>query len=154
MRLIKEQDSVNTGKVGNIAKNSKVIKIIERCFILLEGWLQLANETGNDDCWKEIMLALRDSHTHVGQKKDNRALDELLIGDKARLKDHIEDYLFENPGTSRLAYLLYALRQSIILSLATISPSIEHYKQLPTNRLVARMFPKDAIMNCWLIPSC
>ena len=24
-----------------------------------EGWIQLANETNNDDCWKEIMLALR-----------------------------------------------------------------------------------------------
>ncbi len=77
-----------------------------------ESWMQLANETDNDDCWKEIMLALRDSHTHGGQQKDSRTLDELLIGDKARLKAHIKDYLSENPGTSRLAYLLYALRQS------------------------------------------
>ena len=42
----------------------------------------------------------------------------------------------------------------VILCLATISPSIERYKQLLTNRLVARMFPKDAIMNCWQIQSC
>ena len=76
-----------------------------------ESWMQLANETDNDDCWKEIMLALRDSHTNGGQQKDSRTLDELLIGDQGRLKALIKDYLSENPGTSRLAYLLYALRQ-------------------------------------------
>ena len=74
--------------------------------------MQLANETDNDDCWKEIMLALRDSHTHGGQQKDSRTLDELLIGDTEKLKSLIKDYLFENPGASRLAYLLYLLRQT------------------------------------------
>ena len=77
-----------------------------------EGWQQLANETSNDDCWKEIMFTLRSCQSHGGQQKDNRTLDELLIGNTARLKAHIKDYLSENPGTSRLAYLLYALRQS------------------------------------------
>ena len=77
-----------------------------------EGWIQLANETNNDDCWKEIMLALRDSHTHGGQQKDSRTLDELLKGDTEKLKSLIKDYLYENPGASRLAYLLYALRQT------------------------------------------
>ena len=77
-----------------------------------EGWQQLANETSSDDCWKEIMFTLRSCQSHGGQQKDNRTLDELLIGDTARLKAHIKDYLSENPGTSRLAYLLYALRQS------------------------------------------
>ena len=77
-----------------------------------EGWQQLANETSSDDCWKEIMFTLRSCQSHGGQQKDSRTLDELLIGDTARLKDHIKDYLSENPGTSRLAYLLYALRQS------------------------------------------
>ena len=77
-----------------------------------EGWMQLANETSSDDCWKEIMFTLRSCQSHGGQQKDSRTLDELLIGDKARLKALIKDYLSENPGTSRLAYLLYALRQS------------------------------------------
>ena len=77
-----------------------------------EGWMQLANETGNDDCWKEIMFTLRSCQSHGGQQKDSRTLDELLIGDKGRLKALIKDYLSENSGTSRLAYLLYALRQS------------------------------------------
>ena len=77
-----------------------------------EGWMQLANETSSDDCWKEIMFTLRSCQSHGGQQKDSRTLDELLIGDKARLKAHIKDYLSENPSTSRLAYLLYALRQS------------------------------------------
>ena len=77
-----------------------------------EGWQQLANETSSDDCWKEIMFTLRSCQSHGGQQKDNRTLDELLIGDTARLKAHIKDYLSENPGTSRLAYLLYALRES------------------------------------------
>ena len=77
-----------------------------------EGWQQLANETSSDDCWKEIMFTLRSCQSHGGQQKDSRTLDELLIGDKARLKAHIKDYLSENPGTSRLAYLLYVLRQS------------------------------------------
>ena len=74
--------------------------------------MQLANETGNDDCWKEIMFTLRSCQSHGGQQKDSRTLDELLIGDKGRLKALIKDYLSENSGTSRLAYLLYALRQS------------------------------------------
>ena len=77
-----------------------------------EGWMQLANETSNDDCWKEIMFTLRSCQSHGGQQKDSRTLDELLIGDKGRLKALIKDYLSENSGTSRLAYLLYALRQS------------------------------------------
>ena len=72
----------------------------------------MANETSNDDRWKEIMLILRDCHTHGGQQKDCRSIDELLIGDKESLKALVKDYLYENPGASRLAYLLYALRQS------------------------------------------
>ena len=77
-----------------------------------ESWEALANNTSNDDLWKEIQLALRDSHTHGGQQKDSRTLDELLIGDTEVLKSIIQDYLRENPQTSRLAYLLYALRQT------------------------------------------
>lgn len=77
-----------------------------------EGWLELANQTHSDDCWKEIMLALRDSQTHGGQQKDSRTINELLIGDTERLETLIKDYLSENPGASRLAYLLYALRQT------------------------------------------
>ena len=77
-----------------------------------ESWEALANKTSNDDLWKEIHLALRYSHTHGGQQKDSRTLDELLIGDTEVLKSMIQDYLHENPQTSRLAYLLYALRQS------------------------------------------
>ena len=55
---------------------------------------------------------MRHCHTHGGQQKDGRTLDELLIGDKEHLKTLIKDFLYENPGASRLAYLLYALRQS------------------------------------------
>ena len=77
-----------------------------------ESWEALANKTSNDDLWKEIHLALRDSHTHGGQQKDSRTLDELLIGDTEAVKSRILDYLRENPQASRLAYLLYALRQS------------------------------------------
>ncbi len=77
-----------------------------------ESWEELANNTSNDDLWKEVHLALRDSHTHGGQQKDSRTLDELLIGDTEALKSRILDYLRENPQASRLAYLLYALRQT------------------------------------------
>ena len=77
-----------------------------------ESWEALANNTSNDDLWKEVHLALRDSHTHGGQQKDSRTLDELLIGDTESVKSKIQDYLCENPQTSRLAYLLYALRQT------------------------------------------
>ena len=77
-----------------------------------ESWEALANKTSNDDLWKEIHLALRDSHTHGGQQKDSRTLDELLICDTEAVKSRILDYLRENPQASRLAYLLYALRQS------------------------------------------
>ena len=41
-----------------------------------EGWQQLANETTNDDCWKEIMFTLRSCQSHGGQQKDSRTLDE------------------------------------------------------------------------------
>ena len=77
-----------------------------------ESWEALANNTSNDDLWKEVRLGLRDSHTHGGQQKDSRTLDELLICDTEVLKSKIQDYLRENPQTSRLAYLLYALRQT------------------------------------------
>ena len=77
-----------------------------------ESWEALANKTSNDDLWKEIHLALRDSHTHGGQQKDSRTLDELLIGDTEAVKSRILDYLRENPQASRLAYLLYVLRQT------------------------------------------
>lgn len=77
-----------------------------------ESWEVLTNNTSNDEVWKEVHLALRDSHTHGGQQKDSRTLDELLIGDTEAIKLKIQDYLHENPQTSRLAYLLYALRQS------------------------------------------
>ena len=77
-----------------------------------ESWEALANNTSNDDLWKEIHLALRDNHIHGGQQKDSRTLDELLIGDTNAIKSKIQDYLHENPQTSRLSYLLYVLRQS------------------------------------------
>lgn len=77
-----------------------------------EGWQQLANDTSSDDCWKEIMFTLRSCQSHGGQQKDSRTLDELLICDTEVLKSKIQDYLRENPQTSRLAYLLYALRQT------------------------------------------
>lgn len=70
-----------------------------------EGWQQLANETSSDDCWKEIMFTLRSCQSHGGQQKDCLSLDELLIGDKEKLKSLIKDYLNEHPGASRLAYL-------------------------------------------------
>lgn len=75
-----------------------------------ESWERLANETNDDDLWKEVQLSLRDSHTHGGQQKDCRTLDELLIGDTDVLKQKIQAFLCENPNTSRLAYLLYTLR--------------------------------------------
>ena len=77
-----------------------------------ESWEALANKTSNDDLWKEIHLVLRDSHTHGGLQKDSRTLDELLIGDTEAVKSRILDYLRENPQASRLAYLIYALRQT------------------------------------------
>ena len=109
--------------VGNHSSNftSELFRLCIRCFVshsltnrseTKESWEALANNTSNDDLWKEVHLALRDSHTHGGQQKDSRTLDELLIGDTEVLKSIIQDYLRENPQTSRLAYLLYALRQT------------------------------------------
>lgn len=77
-----------------------------------EGWQLLANDTSSDDCWKEIMFTLRSCQSHGGQQKDSRTLDELLIGATNAIKSKIQDYLHENPQTSRLSYLLYVLRQS------------------------------------------
>ena len=89
-------------------------------------------------------------------REERRKLERLRVGELAR------ECGFNAAPCSYLRILAHPVwptcsmpfASQVILSLATISPSIEHCKPLPTNHLVARMFPKDAIMSCWQIQSC
>ena len=111
-QMVGNQSSSFTSEMFRLCIRSFVSHSLTNRSETKESWEALANKTSNDDLWKEIHLALRDSHTHGGQQKDSRTLDELLIGDTEAVKSRILDYLRENPQASRLAYLLYALRQT------------------------------------------
>ena len=111
-QMVGNQSSSFTSEMFRLCIRSFVSHSLTNRSETKESWEALANNTSNDDLWKEVHLALRDSHTHGGQQKDSRTLDELLIGDTEVLKSKIQDYLRENPQTSRLAYLLYTLRQT------------------------------------------
>ena len=72
------------------------------------GWEDTA-EACNPEIWKEVMFALRKAKGRRGNKKVMQSLDDILVGDKERIKQGIRSFLEENTEDISLAYLLKAL---------------------------------------------
>lgn len=72
------------------------------------GWEDTA-EACNPEIWKEVMFALRKVKGRRGNKKVMQSLDDILIGDKERIKQSILSFLEENTEDISLAYLLKSL---------------------------------------------
>ena len=72
------------------------------------GWEDTA-EVCNPEIWKEVMFALRKVKGKRGNKKVMQSLDDILVGDKERIKQGIRSFLEENTEDISLAYLLKSL---------------------------------------------
>ena len=72
------------------------------------GWEDTA-EVWNPEIWKEVMFALRKAKGRRGNKKVMQSLDDILVGDKERIKQGIRSFLEENTEDISLAYLLKSL---------------------------------------------
>lgn len=69
-------------------------------------------ERCNPEIWKEVMFALRKIKGKRGNKKVIQSLDDILVGDKERIKQGILLFLEENTEDINLAYLLKSLVKS------------------------------------------
>lgn len=69
-------------------------------------------ERCNPEIWKEVMFALRKVKGNRGNKKVIQSLDDILLGDKERIKQGIHLFLEENTENISLAYLLKSLVKS------------------------------------------
>lgn len=72
------------------------------------GWEDTA-EACNPEIWKEVMFALRKVKGRRGNKKVMQSLDDILVGNKERIKQGIRSFLEENAEDISLAYLLKSL---------------------------------------------
>ena len=75
------------------------------------GWEDTA-EVCSPEIWKEVMFALRKVKGRCGNKKVMQSLDDILIGDKERIKQGIRSFLEENTEDISLAYLLKSLAKA------------------------------------------
>ena len=64
------------------------------------------------EIWKEVMFALRKVKGRRGNRKVIQSLDDILLGDKERIKQGIRLFLEENTEDISLAYLLKSLVKS------------------------------------------
>lgn len=69
-------------------------------------------ERCNPEIWKEVMFALRKVKGSRGNKKVIQSLDDILLGDKERIRQGIHLFLEENTENISLAYLLKSLVKS------------------------------------------
>ena len=94
--------------------------LIKSCVTLLvNGSIEMGTETKanwedtvercNPEIWKEVMFALRKIKGKRGNKKVIQSLDDILIGDRERIKQGIRLFLEEHTEDISLAYLLKAL---------------------------------------------
>lgn len=72
------------------------------------GWEDTV-EACNPEIWKEVMFALRKVKGRRGNKKVMQSLDDILVGNKERIKQGIRSFLEENTEDISLAYLLKSL---------------------------------------------
>ena len=76
-------------------------------------------ERCNPEIWKEVMFALRKIKGKRGNKKVIQSLDDILVGDKERIKQGIRLFLEENTEDISLAYLLKSLVKSGKIKIST-----------------------------------
>ena len=91
-------------------------------------------EKCNPEIWKEVMFALRKVKGRRGNKKVMQSLDDILVGDKERIKQGIRLFLEENTEDISLAYLLKSLvkagRIKASIRYMTFHRAIEQFTQL------------------------
>lgn len=96
------------------------------------GWEDTA-EVCNPEIWKEVMFALRKVKGKRGNKKVMQSLDDILVGDKERIKQGIRSFLEENTEDISLAYLLKSLvkagRIKASIKYMTFHRAIEQFYQ-------------------------
>ena len=96
------------------------------------GWEETA-EASNPEIWKEVMFILRKVKGRRGNRKVVQSLDDILIGDKMRIKQGIRLFLEENTEDISLAYLLKALvktgRVKASIRYMTFHRAIEQFSQ-------------------------
>ena len=99
------------------------ILLVKSCVTLLvNGSIEMGAETKadwentvekcNPEIWKEVMFALRKVKGRRGNRKVIQSLDDILLGDKERIKLGILLFLEENTEDISLAYLLKSLVKS------------------------------------------
>lgn len=71
------------------------------------------------EIWKEVMFALRKVKGRRGNRKVIQSLDDILLGDKERIKQGILLFLEENTEDISLAYLLKSLVKSGKIKVST-----------------------------------
>lgn len=97
--------------------------LVKLCVTLLvNGSIEIGTENKTDwedaiegctpEIWKEVMFALRKVKGRRGNKKMIQSLDDILVGDKERIKQGIRLFLAENTENISLAYLLKSLVKS------------------------------------------
>ena len=97
--------------------------LVKSCVTLLvNGSIEMGTETKADwediiecctpEIWKEVMFALRKVKGRRGNRKVIQSLDDILLGDKERIKQGIRLFLEENTEDLSLAYLLKSLVKS------------------------------------------
>lgn len=97
--------------------------LVKSCVtMLVNGSIEMGTETKaewedtvemcNPEIWKEVIFALRKIKGRRGNKKVIQSLDDILVGDKERIKQGICLFLEENTEDISLAYLLKSLVKS------------------------------------------
>ena len=96
------------------------------------GWEDTA-ENSNPEIWKEVMFALRKVKGRRGNRKVVQSLDDILVGDRERIKQGICLFLEEHTEDISLAYLLKALvkagRIKASIRYMTFHRAIEQFSQ-------------------------
>ena len=118
--------------------------LVKSCVTLLvNGSIEMGTETKADwedtiegctpEIWKEVMFALRKVKGRRGNRKVIQSLDDILSGDKERIKQGILLFLEENTEDISLAYLLKSLVKSGKVKASTrymtFHRSIEQFSQ-------------------------
>ena len=106
---------LNSGEVDNggmlLIKSCVALLVHQSIEMGIEnkaGWEDTA-EACNPEIWKEVMFALRKVKGRRGNKKVMQSLDDILVGNKERIKQGIRSFLEENTEDISLAYLLKSL---------------------------------------------